>query len=67
LIKTEQLVSLVEKMLDESKNIHLMDYELTLELGSFESYVKRKKSFLSHKKKNKGGKQSSNLEIDFNV
>ena len=65
--KTEQLVGLVKKMLDEANNLHIMDYDFTLELGAFESSLKRKKSFLSPKKKNKRRKQSVALEIDLNV
>lgn len=44
-----------------------MDYDCTLGLGAYESSLKRKRSFLSTKKKNKRGKQSGSLEIDLNV
>jgi hypothetical protein len=40
-------------MLDDANNLHIMDYDFTLGLGAFESYLKRKKSFLSPKKKKK--------------
>ena len=33
--KTEQLVGLVKKILDEANNLHIMDYDFTLGLGSF--------------------------------
>jgi hypothetical protein len=65
--KTKQLIGLVKKMLDEANNLHIMDYDFTLGLGAFESSLKRKKSFLSPKKKNKRRKQSDRLEIDLNV
>jgi hypothetical protein len=65
--KTKQLVGLVKKMLDEANDLHIMDYDFTLGLGAFESSLKRKKSFLSPKKKNKRRKQSDDLEIDLNV
>jgi hypothetical protein len=54
-------------MLDEANNIHIMDYDFTLGLGAFESSLKRKKSFLNPKKKNKRRKHSDGLEIDLNV
>jgi len=54
-------------MMDDANDLHIMDYEFTLGLGSYETCLKRKKSFLSPKNKNKRGKQSGSLEIDFNV
>ena len=39
----------------------------SLGLGAYESSLKRKKSFLSPKKKNKEIKQNSGLDIDMNV
>ena len=67
LSKTKQLVGPVKKMLDEANNLQIMDYDFTLGLGALESSLKRKKSFLSPKKKRKRGKRSSELEIDLNV
>ena len=57
LTKTEQLIVLVKKMLDDANNIHIMDYEFMCELGDFESSLKRKKSFLSPKKRRKTRKK----------
>ena len=51
--KTEQLVGLVKKMLDEANDLHIMNYDFTFGLGAFESSLKRKNNFLSPKKKNK--------------
>lgn len=67
LSKTEQMIGLVKRMLDEASNLSLLDYDFTLGLGAYESSLKRKKSFLSPKKKNKGRKQNSGLDIDLNV
>ena len=53
LSKNEHMISLAKKMLDESNDIHKLDYEFTLGLGAYESSLKRKKSFPSPKKKNK--------------
>ena len=39
--------------MDDANNTHIMDYDFTLGLGAFESSLKRKKSFLIHKKRNK--------------
>ena len=63
----EQLVDLVKKMLNEANNLHIMDYEFTLGFGAFESSLKRKKSFLSPKKKGKRIKQTGGFEIDLNI
>ena len=65
--KTEQLVGLVKKLLDEANTLHIMDFDFTTSLGAFESSLKRKKSFLSPKKKGKRIKKSSGLEIDLNI
>jgi hypothetical protein len=51
--KTKQLIDLIKKMMDDANNTHIMDYDFTLGLGAFESSLKRKKSFLIHKKRNK--------------
>jgi hypothetical protein len=53
LSKTQQLIGLVKIMLDDANNLDIMDYDFTLGLGDLETYLKRKKSFLSPKKKNK--------------
>jgi hypothetical protein len=45
--RTEQLVGLVKKILDEDNDLHIIDYEFTLGLNDFEVSLKRKKSFLS--------------------
>ena len=45
--KTEQMIGLVRKMLDEANNLHILDYDFTLGLGAYESSLKRKKIFLS--------------------
>ena len=65
--KTEQMIGLVRKMLDEENNLHILDYDFTLGLGAYESSLKRKKSSLIPKKKNKRRKQNSNLDIDLNM
>ena len=67
LSKNEQMIGLVQKMLDEANNIQILDYDFSLGLGAYESSLKRKKSFLSPKKKNKERKQNSGLDIDMNV
>jgi len=54
-------------MLDGANNLHIMDYEFTCGLGDFETYLKRKKSFLSPKKIRKTRKQNARLEIDLNI
>jgi hypothetical protein len=51
--KTKQLIDLIKKMMDDANNLHIMDYDFTLGLGAFESSLKRKKSFLIPKKRNK--------------
>ena len=45
------MIVLVKKMLDEANNLQILDYDFTLGLGAYESYLKRKKSFLSPKNK----------------
>lgn len=67
LSKTKQMIGLVKKMLDEVNNLHILDYEFTLGLRAYESYLSKKKSFLSPKKKNKRRKQNSGFDIDLNV
>jgi len=67
LTKNEQLIALVQKMLDDASNLHITDYEFTCWLGVFESSLKRKKSFLSPKKRRKTSKQNARLVIDLNI
>ena len=54
-------------MLDETNNLHITEFDFTLGLGAFESYLKRKKSFFSPKKKEKIIKQTDGFEIDLNI
>lgn len=54
-------------MLDDASNLHITDYEFTCWLGVFESSLKRKKSFLSPKKRRKTSKQNARLVIDLNI
>jgi hypothetical protein len=51
-------------MLDDANNIDIMDYDFTLGLGYFETYLKRKKRFLIPKEKNKRSNKIGILEID---
>ena len=67
LTKIEQLISLAKKLLDDANNLHIMDYEFTCGLGAFELCLKRKKSFLSPKKRRKRRQQNAILEIDLNI
>ena len=66
LTKANQLLSLVKKMMDEANNLHIMDFDFTPGLGSLDSSLKRKKSFLSPTKKQRN-KKNNGLEIDLNV
>ena len=59
LTKIEQLISLFKKLLDDANNLHIIDYEFTCGLGAFELSLKRKKSFLSPKKRRKGRQQNA--------
>jgi hypothetical protein len=63
--KTQQLIGLVKKMLDDSNNIDIMDYDFTIALGALDTYLKRKKRFLIPKKKNKRSNRSGRLETDY--
>ena len=54
-------------MLEESNKQHLMDFEFTVGVDSLDMYLKRKKSFLSPKIKQRRKKQHSGMEIDLNV
>ena len=67
LTKIEQLIALVKKLLDHANNIHIMDYEFKCGLGAFELSLKRKKSFLSPKKRRKRRQQNEIFEIDLNI
>ena len=51
--KTKQLIDLAKKFVDDANDLHIMDYDFTLGLGAYESSLKRKKSFLRPKNKNK--------------
>jgi hypothetical protein len=64
LSKTQQLIGLVKRMLDDANNLDIMDYDFTLGLGALETSLKRKKSFLIPKKKKKRSNKSGRLETD---
>ena len=49
--KKNQLIGLVDKLLEDANNLHLMDFDFTVGLDALNSSLKRKKSFLSPKKK----------------
>ena len=61
------MIGLVRKMLDEAINLHILKSDFTIGMGAYGSYLKRKKSSLIPKKKNKRRKQNSNLDIDLNM
>jgi hypothetical protein len=65
LSKTQQLIGLVKRMLDDANNLDIMDYDLTLGLGDLETSLKTKKRFFSPKKKNKRSNRSGRLETDY--
>src|SRR5690606_28434765 len=67
LTKTNQLTNMLKKMLDEANNFHIMDFDFTPGLGSLDSSLKRKKSFLSPTKKRRSNRKDNGLEIDLNV
>ena len=67
LTKTIQLTDMVKKMLEESNKKHLMDFEFTVGVDALDLSLKRKKSFLSPKNKQRRKKQHSGMEIDLNV
>jgi hypothetical protein len=45
-------------MLNDANNLDIMDFDFSLGLGALETYLKRKKSFLSPTKKNKRSNKS---------
>ena len=53
--------------MDDANDIHIMDYDFTLGLDAYESHLKRKKSFLNPKNKNKIRKNNVSLYIYLNV
>jgi len=63
--KTEQLIGVVKKMLDDVNNIDIMDYDFTFGLEYFETSLKRKKRFLVPKEKNKRINRSGRLETNY--
>lgn len=65
--KAIQLTGMLKKMLDEANNLHVTDFDFTPGLGSLDSYLKRKKSFLSPTKKRRSSRKNNRLEIDLNV
>ena len=67
LAKTNQLTGMLNKLLDEANNLHIMDFDFTPGSGSLDSSLKRKKSFLSPTKKRKSKRKKNGFEIDLNV
>lgn len=51
LSKMNQLISFLDKLLDDANNLNIMDFDFIPRLGYFDSSLKRKKSFLSPTKK----------------
>ena len=47
----KKLIDLAKKIVDDANNINIRDHDFTVDLGAYESSLKRKKSFLSPKKK----------------
>ena len=58
---------MVKKMLDESNNLHIMDFDYTVGLDALDSSLKRKKSFLRPTKKQRREKQNNGFKIDLNI
>ena len=53
-------------MLEEANKQHLMDFEFIVGVDTLDMSLKRKKSFLSPKNKQRRKKQHSGMEIDLN-
>ena len=64
--KTKQLTDMVKTILKEANKKHLMDFEFTVGVDAFDLSLKRKKSFLSPKNKQRINKQHNGKEIDLN-
>ena len=67
LSKKNQLIGLVDKLLEDANNLHIMDFDFTLGSNALDSSLKRKKKFLSPIKKQRRRKQNTGLDIDLNV
>ena len=67
LSKKNQLIGLVDKLLEDANNLHIMDCNFIVGSDALDSSLKRKKSFLSPTKKQRRRKQNTSLEIDLNV
>ena len=67
LTKTKQLTDMVKKMLEEANKKHLMDFSFTVGVDALDTSLKRKKSFLSPKNKQRRNKNHSGMEIYLNV
>ena len=58
---------MVKKMLEEANKQHLIDFEFIVWVDGLDLYLKRKKSFLSPKNKQRRKRKQSGIEIDLNV
>ena len=58
---------MVKKKLEEDNKQHLMDFEFTVGVDALDMSLKRKKSFLSPKNKQRRNKNHSGMEIYLNV
>ena len=67
LTKEKQLTDMVKKMLEEANKQHLMDFDFTVGVDDLDMSLKRKKSFLSPKNKQRRNKKHSGMEIYLNV